>query len=473
MVVTLLSIALWSCEDPEETFDPINPNLSADNVAGTIQSSERLLQGSERQLSILMSEIVVAGEIASDNYANTQTFFNQFLDGLDINPTDTDLRDIQFGIARLRALATAGIDEIGPADDGTTGEQFAGFYFLRGLSSLFAGEYFNRLPGEGGGATIPAEEHYANALTDFDAAVEQVGGGEYSDIALLARARLHYRMGNKTAAVVDATAVISATPDLIYFARYDANEGPTNTLQDAIYDRGSFDDLQPLPTLDFLDPKYNGATPNVEVFIPVLKVEEAHLILAEAALSEGNIDEAKSIMKNIVGLVATRPTQTFTDGAEQRTQRAPRSRPDTSIIKVSPGPDRPFESGLVLNRRSTNVTVPTVSGTSYTNEEIDQLNDIDFAYETLYRMRQEIFIAEGRRVTDLGIKYVVSIIEADANPNIVEGDLVPTIPPFLAPLAGKFDDITYTEGSTQATVVNNLNRLISANRNTALVAPFN
>ena len=177
-------------------------------------------------------------------------------------------------------------------------------------------------------------------------------------------------------------------------------------------------------------------------------------------------------MKDIIGLVATRPTQTFSDAVEGRNQNDPGSRPDSSIVEVAVGPDRPFEAGLVINRQSGPVTIPTVSGTSYTEAEIDAIGDIDFAYESLYRMRQEIFIAEGRRFTDLGLRLVVAQNEADANPNIQEGDLLPTIPTWLQPIAKEFDAYTYDVGAARVTITNNLNKLTAENRSSPLVAPF-
>ncbi|MDW8019394.1 MAG: hypothetical protein RMI34_04885 [Chloroherpetonaceae bacterium] len=61
-------------------------------------------------------------------------------------------------------------------------------------------------------------------------------------------------------------------------------------------------DLQPLPRLDFLDPKYTA----VDSPIPVLKIEEAHLILAEVAIAAGNFAEAKAQMRRAIA-AALRP----------------------------------------------------------------------------------------------------------------------------------------------------------------------
>ncbi|MEL6357360.1 MAG: hypothetical protein AAFQ37_10570, partial [Bacteroidota bacterium] len=272
-----------------------------------------------------------------------------------------------------------------------------------------------------------------------------------------------------------ANAAIAADPSFVYFARFDPNNdsgADDNTMQDALFDRGSFDDLQPLPSLDFLDPKYNGSDPTAEVPIPVVKIEEAHLILAEAALADGDLAGAKSVMTDIVGLVATRPTATFSDLVEGRDEDNPGIRPDMASVMVAPGPDRDFEAGLVIDRGAPTVTVPTVSGTSFSAEEIDAISSIDRAYEALYRMRQEIFIAEGRRFVDMGIRFPVAQREADANSNITADDQEGFVPSLWTGVATQLDAFTYDANAGTATVTTNVNRIIAENRGSGDVAPF-
>ncbi len=473
--ILLLLATSWSCEDPDEIFEPINPNLSADNVVGTIESAARTLNGLERQLSLTINEVIVPAELATDNYINTQTFFNQFLDELDIIKTDNDIRDLQFAIARMRVLATSGIEEIGPNDPGYTTTQESGFYMLRGLSFLFAAELFKTLPTESGGVPQPASVQLGLAIDDFTDAIRVDATGKYGIGALLARARANYRGGNKDAAVADAQAAIAADPDYVYFARFDPNN-PTaadnNTFQDALFDRGSFDDLQPLPTLDFLDPKYHGDDATIDFPIAVLKIEEAHLILAEAELADDDLDGAKSIMKNIVALVATRPVSTFNDMVEGRTEDEPGTRPNMASVRVAPGPDRDFEEGLVLDRQADEISVPSVSGTSFTDDKIDALDNIDRAYEALYRLRQEIFLAEGRRVTDLGIRFAIAEREELTNSNVTPDDVIGVIPSFIEPIRTQLDAFTFDAAAGTVTITNNLNRLLSENRGSDLVVPF-
>ena len=474
--VSILAVAafiLTNCEDPDEFLEPINPDLVTEAVVGTVQSGERTLAGAERQLSLTMNELVPPAEIVTDNYQNTRTFFNQFLDDLDIDFTDQDVRELEFAIARLRELTTTGIDVIYPADESATDDILAGMYFLRGMSYLIGGEAFKTLPAEPGGAPQPSSAHFELAVENFTTAIATNADSQYGQAALIARARAYYNLGNRQEASADAAAATESTPGFLYSANYDPNNdsgADDNLMQDALYDRGTFDDLQPLPALDFLDPKYNGSDATFDYSIPVVKVEEAHLILAEAALSQGDLEGAKSRMKTLAAFVATRPTATFDDRREGRTDLAPSSRPDSTVIEVAPGPNREFEEGLVLSRQVPTVTVPTVSGVSLTEEEIEAIGNLDFAYEELYRMRQQIFIAEGRRMADLGIKFPVSQRESDANPSVTSDDNQPQIPSFL--LGINFDAFTYNPALFQVTVTNNLNRIISENRSSPLIAPF-
>ncbi len=476
IALALLTLALFTCEDPEDVLDPINPDLSVDAVVGTVQSSERLRIGTERQLSRLINQLVPPNEIATDNYDNTQTFFNQNYDALNLDFQDQDLRELEFEIARLREQATTGIEVIVPADPGSdslVNVELSAFYFLRGLSYSIGGENFRTLPATAAGQPVISADHFQLAIDDFTSAISTAPETSFAQAALLGRARANYYVGNRAAAVSDANSAIGNTPNLLYTAKFDPlNESGAddNVMQQAAGGRAGFDDLQPSPALDFLDPKYNDIDANVDLPIPVLKIEEAHLILAEAALSEGNIDEAKSIMSNIINLVATRPIETFTDQTEDRSERDPGSRPSTANTVVAPGPDRDFLTGLVLDRQAATISVSRVSGTSFDDSQIDAIDDIDFAYEELYRLRQQIFFAEGRRFTDLGLRFPVSLRESDANENVTDEDNQAVIPSFYS--GQDLDAFTFNSDSTEVTILTNVNKLISQNRSSDLVVPF-
>ncbi|NDV44135.1 hypothetical protein [Flagellimonas sediminis] len=467
IVYTLTLLALGCTGDFGDVVDfkdVENPNLSEDSVVGQPNSASIWLTGLERQLALVFNETLVLAELGSDNYVNTQTFFNQFMDGLEIQITDPDMRDTQRQIQRLRELAVFGLNEVGPGDPNYDAETEAEFNFFEGLSYLFSAMYFSALPQEPVGVPVTSEQHYQNAIAAFDAAIGINAKPEY----YLAKARANYYLGNKTEAVSAATQALSLSGDFDRIVLFDEANGPSNTFDNALYQRATFDDLQPLPTLDFLDPKYSFLSTSQDAPVHYLKAEEALLILAEADLADNNIVAARTNLTSLLDLISTREVRTIDDSIEQRTQVDEGSRPDSADIVVN------GRSGLVLDRQSGLVDVPSVSGTSLTVDDINAMLDDDAGLALLYRTRQEVFIAEGLRFVDMGVKLVIDENEILLNENINEGDLgtVPVIPPFIAAVVADLDAITYVPGSGVATTAIDLNTILVANKSSDFVVPF-
>ena len=227
----------------------------------------------------------------------------------------------------------------------------------------------------------------------------------------------------------------------------------------------------------FLDPKYfNTAQPNLrgddeDADVAYLKSEEAFLILAEVQAAENDIPGAQATLKSLLEIVSARPTERLADVTEGRTHDAPGSRPNTSDWGIAASPDDPVRMGLVVDRAEES-SFPTISGTSVTDELIDAAATQDEMLELIYLMRQEIFIAEGRRMTDLGIKWPVPRDEATSNANINEGDPATEaqIPDFLP--ANEMDAFEIDETTREATILHNLNRILVQNKASDLVMPF-
>lgn len=444
--------------------DVQNPNLSESSVVGQPNSATIWATGLERELSRTYNEILILAELGSDNYVNTQTFFNQFMDDLDIRTTDPDIRDTQNQIARVSKMALFGLEEVGPNDPEYTSEIEAEFNFFLGMSRLLAGMYFSGLPQETLGVPISADENMQSAIESFDTAIGLSAKPEY----YLAKARAYYYLGNKAEAVAAAEDALALDDAFTRTAKYDQLNGPTNTMDDALFGRGTFDDLQPLPTLDFLDPKYSRIDQDVDAPVNYLKAEEAYLILAEANLSDGNVPAAQTNLEDLLDLIGTREIRNIDDRVEGRIQNDPGSRPDTTSVIVNGRPD------LVLDRQSGNVDVPSVSGTSLTAADIAGMANNDDALVLLYRTRQEVFIAEGLRFVDMGIKLVINENEIFQNDNVSDGDssTVPVIPPFIAGIIPDLDAITYDAEAGVATTVINLNEILVANKSSDQVLPF-
>jgi tetratricopeptide (TPR) repeat protein len=468
IIIYCLAIFAFGCSgnfgDVVDFTDVENPNLSESSVVGQPNSSSIWLSGLERQLAIVFNETLVLAELGSDNYVNTQTFFSQFLDGLSIQITDPDMRDTQRQIQRLRELAVFGIDEIGPGDPNYTAETEAEFNFFEGLSYLISGMYFSALPQDPVGVPITSAQHYQNAIVAFDAAIAINAKPEYQ----LAKARANYYLGNKSAAVAAATAALALSDDFDRFVLFDAANGPTSTFESALYQRATFDDLQPLPTLDFLDPKYSFLSTSQDAPVHYLKAEEALLILAEANLSDDDIAAARGNLTTMLNLISTREVREIDDSVEQRTQVSEGSRPDNATVVVN------GRTGLVLDRQSGEVNIPSVSGTSLTATDIAAMQDNDAGLTLLYRTRQEVFIAEGLRFVDMGVKLVIDENEILLNPNINEGDLgtVPVIPAFISAVIPSLDAITYNAVTGIATTTIDLSAILVANKSSDQVVPF-
>ena len=77
-------------------------------------------------------------------------------------------------------------------------------------------------------------------------------------------------------------------------------------------------------------------------------------------------------------------------------------------------------------------------------------------------------------MTDLGIRFVVSFVEVQNNPNVSEGDAATTasLPAYIDAIKAELDDITYDPAASPrvCTIKHNLNAILVANKSEAL--PF-
>ena len=96
-----------SCDFLDPTEEVINPNLTVSAILGTVNPMAGWLIGQEREMAILYNSLTPV-EIGSDNYVNTETFFNQQFDGLNITFQDININTILFGISDLRESAIIG-----------------------------------------------------------------------------------------------------------------------------------------------------------------------------------------------------------------------------------------------------------------------------------------------------------------------------------------------------------------------------
>ena len=281
-------------------------------------------------------------------------------------------------------------------------------------------------------------------------------------------ARAAHRIGNRELAIDHARQALNASGDFYRQVRFDSKNGVLNNAQEAIWS----DWFQPLPRLDFLDPKYFQLTSSDQCPITIAKAEENYLILAEAALAGNDLVEAKQQLSALLALVKSRPVQTdINDQLEGRYNGGMKAFPNDPSYRVQASPNDSLRSGLIIDRRPPFlISIPYISGTSVTQGMIDGVDNHDSALELVYLMRQEIFFAEGRRPADLGIRLPLCEVEA-ANAANGSSFTEAWIPQFVPRNYG-LDDFTVDDEAKTVTITHNMNRVIVENAHTADAAPF-
>ena len=421
----LATLAIAACDaiDPTQVN---NPTTTDDDLADATNPTEALLPGLRAQFARMINAYVVATEVISDNYSIHGTGLNQTMDEPgtvtpDIfNGTGTSASGVYWNVQELRALADFVIDEIAPNDPGAPPALVAEAHYYRGMAFLTMGEVFSHVPHEEDGAPQPADAALNRAIGDLQAGA---GFGPQANAAL---ARAHRLLGDAGAAASAANAVLGAASNFIFAPPYD-EQFLTNTSVAFLVLR-ALQEMQPLPRLDFLDPKYTERNSA----IPIAKAEEMHLILAEAALASGNMAEAQSQLASAITLAGSRGVVSFDDIDERRNADLS-LRPRSKEIVIRADADSPYRAGLVLDRPSDDLQIPNISGTSLSADSVASLGSANELWHALWLARQEILFLEGRRMADLGIKLPIMLREIDQNNNINEGDpgTVPIVPGYV------------------------------------------
>lgn len=462
-------------------FDPTeveNPNVSEEKFLSDIPKiSTSWINGLERQLAVTMNQTVVLGEILSDNYFNNRTLSSKVFDIPQISFQDVDVLSMQSAIHRLRFMAQYGLEEVAPNDETTTSEQEAQMHFYLGIALLMSGEYFTGLPIIDGGEVKSAAELFQMAIEEFQQVTQLVNSGDLALDAKLAELRANYHLGNRQNAISLADEIISLDSDYVRFVDYEENT--RNDMQFFLFDSEA-NEFAPLPRLDFLDPKYYfiDQAQTEQKPIALLKGEEAFLVKAEAETADNQLAQAKNTLIDLIdNVINNRPMASFVDPDDRdggtNNSVGIDNYPLSSEYAVKFTENDNPVTGLVLDRAGSEVTVPTVSGTHVTAEMINEAADEDALLELIYLMRQEIFIAEGRRAIDLGIRLPVAQNEFNGNENVNQTHIEPQLPQFISALNDyALDDFENDQNNQVITIENNMNRILVENKTSELVLPF-
>ncbi|MFO8233749.1 MAG: tetratricopeptide repeat protein [Longimonas sp.] len=440
----LLGLGLSGCDflDPTEVE---NPQSTEDDLEGTPDLVNVFLPGLEAQFARALGSTVVTTEIASDNYSiNGTGLGGTAMDFPErITPTTAVINsraaDVgsYWNLQELRALADYVLTEILPEDEDASDADVALVHYYRGMAFLMQAENFSAVPIEEDDTPRPAAELYTLAEAAFQESRSLNSGSSNMLRTSAALARLHRGVGNPQEASDYAQEAVEIDDDFVIEQGFD-EQNLVNAPHIYLVTR-SIKEMQPLPRLDFLDPKYTSR----EAGIAVAKAEEMYLIQAEAALVEGNPDAARGFLSDALSFSQSRLATEFDDN-DARLDNNLNPRPQSVGVKIAFEPDAPFQQGLVLNRPGI-ITTPTVSATSITAPDIDAATG-DELVRLLYQMRQEVLFLEGRRLHDLGLRLPMMLPELEQNPTIAAGDLgTETIIPAYIPPANEMDLYTPVE----------------------------
>jgi len=443
-----------------------NPLTTTADLARAAKPTEALLPGVRAQFARALSGTIVLTEVVSDNYSIHGTGLNGEYDFPRnvvpniVNATAPSV-GLYWNLQELRALASFVLDDIAPGDATATSAQLAEIHYYRGMAFLLLGENFSAAPIETDGTPVPAADLLQRAVADLTEALTRAGSGDFANRSRAALARTHRIAGNGTQAAQAAQAVLNAAGNsFVYTQGYDAT---SITNQAFVFTtQRQLKEMQPLPRLDFLDPKYIA----LDAAVPVAKAEEMFLILAEVALVGGQLTTARGHLVSAINVAKDRPRVSFNDN-DARNNADLTLRPRNASIQIRADADSPFRSGLVLTRPGT-VSVPTISGTSLSADSVATLTGQEELWHAFHLARQEILFLEGRRMSDLGIRLPMMLREIDANPNISEGSPGTTVVvPSFIPAGNTMDLFTpaaVAASTTQVTMAVDMNRILARER---------
>lgn len=456
-------VALDSCS-------VLNPNVTEPGFLANPNAASSWVTGLRRQLALTMNQVVVSSELVSDNYYNNRTLSSKVFDIPQIDFIDLDVNNMQVHVQRLREMSEYGLEKVLPADPASTAADSAEVYFSCAFAHILSGELFVGLPGSNTGPVLSPDEHLRVAISQLDKAIALTKNITETGAYTLLKARAYYAMGDAANAARFATAAMSNN-SLLRQVKYDGVNNVPNDMQTYIFSSTN-NEFAPLPRLDFLDPKYfhTGLAANDQKPVTIVKAEEAWLILAETLIAAGKLTEGRNTLKELLALVATRPVVMVDDKKETRNGGNRKDYPLTAVKVMFDAADS-LRSNYVLDRQAGNVKVYTVSGTLVTVNDLDAAITEDQLLYILYRLRQEIFMAEGRRMTDLGIRFPVSQTEQLNNPNVKSEHIKAQLPSFI-PLNRGMDDFTYDKANGVVTMKYDMNAVLVKNKHAKEIFPF-
>lgn len=450
-----------------------NPNVIEERFIGATNSASEWTDGVRLQMSVTVARNTEFTELVSDNYFNNYTSSSKVFDIPQINYFDQDVANIQAGIHRLMEMSEYGLNTVFPADTASTSLQRAELLLYKAYAHLLSADLYVALPATPIGEVLTPQAHRGAAISLLNEAHDLFTSMDDRLTCNLLKARAYYGLGDPIRAREEANTVLE-NPLLLRQVKYGTTSGPSNGFQSLIYTTGGTNQFAPLPRLDFLDPKYFNLDPvaaNDQKPIAIAKAEEAYLIIAEAMTAANELTAAKNtLIALLTDCVSQRAKVSLSDVAETRNGGNRRDYPLTAV-RVKFDATSTEKEGYVLDRQASNITAYPVSGTKVSATDIDAVNTQDDLLYLIYLLRQEIFIAEGRRMTDLGIRFPISQREQLGNGNVGAEYIEAVLPAFI-PVNREMDDFDFNTATGVVTMKHDMNKILVENKKAPEIMPF-
>lgn len=385
----LLSLILMctACDllDPGEVR---NPNVEESDFARSPDAMLTWVNGTQARFASGLASLAENVSILSDDVWNNSSRSNKTWDKLEIYYTDGEIRLLSTRIGEMIEMADYGLETLAHTDKATTPAQQFNLCYIKAIAYLLAAENFVVLPKEAHGKALSPEELLRAALEVLTEADTYASAATEKAFAALLKARAYRLLRNREQAERYAELSIRTAADLLVVAQFDDLNGVPNTLQNYV----ATELFSVLPRLSAQKAK----CPKADFYnqpLAIGKSEEAYLILAEAAIASGHLHRAQEKLLSLLALVGLRES--------------------------------------------------SVSITSVSKADVEQAAaHPDALLEMVYLLRQEIFFAEGRRASDLGIRLPLSEIEYLARGSARnEMHKLPIIPAYLDSIRTRIDEL--------------------------------
>ena len=457
-------VSLSSC-------DPKSPETTTDDFLASESPMTAWVNGLNKEMALAVGTYAELLDVATDNYRNVYSRSNREFDKPNILYTDNDVETLQRYVGKLREMANYALNTVAN-HDAPSEKQLKDIYIALAYSYILAGENFIALPMTENGEPAEWKEHLNKAIE----ADKKVTAADFKPIYHTLLARAYYRLGNKIEAKQNAEMALNYDKTFCATVQFDEMNGVVSNIKDRTFSTNWW---EPLPRLDFLDPKYQETS--LSQRISFAKAEEDYLIIAECcATDNAQLSDFKtSLLPEMFALIQSRGTISITDSLEMREATATDGSTvnlNTSEWKVKASDTDNARNGLLLHRKEGTINIPVISGTSVTETELANATGDEFL-EMIYLMRQEVFFAEGRRFADLGMRLPLCEVEAvkisQRNPNIdVTKYTKAYIPEYIPTEEYGMDNYVVDNVNKVITIKYNMNHEIIRNKTLDSIVPF-